>query len=303
MKPKFTSPTQDIYEKVTNLFIEKIEQGVSPWRKTWAASSGLPRNYFTGKNYQGINLFLLALSPYDVPYFCTFNQAKNNGGSIRKGAKSLPVVYWNVTESKTETVTGPNGTQEPKKNAFIKYYNVFNISDVEGIAFTLPEHTSNPNEQITVCEAIAANMPQAPAIRFTDKSGAYYSPIGDYVNMPGIDQFDTSTDYYAAFFHELIHSTGHRSRLNREGVAEICRFGSTNYSKEELVAELGASFLYTLTGIANAQILDNSAAYLKGWLKPLKNDKKLIFWAAKEAQKAVTFMIPDLSTGEQTTEE
>lgn len=301
MKPKFTSPTQDIYEKVTNLFIEKIEQGISPWRKTWAGDA--PRNYFTGKEYRGINLFLLALSPYDVPYFCTFNQAKAHGGRVRKGAKSLPVVYWNVIESKTETVSRPDGTQEPKKNAFIKYFNVFNISDVEGIDFTLPELTRQDNEPITVCESIVANMPQAPAIRSTDLSGAYYSPLADYVNMPSLERFDSSADYYAVLFHELVHSTGHRSRLSREGVTQLTRFGSTNYSKEELIAELGASFLYTLAGIANAQILDNSAAYLKGWLKPLRNDKKLIFWAAKEAQKAVKFMIPDLDTTEQAAEE
>ena len=298
-----SSDRQDIYQKITNLFIEKIESGVNPWNKTWSTVGLAPQNYFNKTTYQGINLFLLGMTPYDVPFFCTFNQAKAKGGSIRKGAKSLPVVYWKMVESKTETVTRHNGTKEPKKNAFIKYYNVFNIRDVEGIDFVLPEPTINANEPIAVCETLVANMPQAPAIRHSDKSGAYYVPMMDFVNMPGIEQFSTSADYYKVLFHELTHSTGHQSRLNREGVTNLCRYGSTNYSKEELVAELGASFLSTFTGIANAELLDNAAAYLKGWLKPLKEDKKFIFWAAKEAQKAVNFIAPNLTDLQEVPEE
>ncbi|RCR67119.1 MULTISPECIES: ArdC family protein [Larkinella] len=285
----------DVFQKVTNLFIEKLEHGVNPWVKSWSTVGVVPQNYFNKNMYKGINLFLLSLSPYDVPFFCTFNQARENGGTIKKGAKSLPVIYWNFVDSKTETITGPDGTEQPKKKAFIKYYNVFNIRDVEGIDFVLPAHPTNPNEPIQVCETIVAQMPQAPAIRHTNKARAYYSPSADLVNMPDQEQFSSSKAYYSVLFHELTHSTGHESRLNREGVTQLCPFGSTNYSKEELVAELGAAFLNTFTGIADETLLDNSAAYLKGWLKPLRDDKKFIFWAAKEAQKAVQFIAPVLS--------
>ncbi|WP_138994229.1 ArdC family protein [Larkinella sp. C7] len=285
----------DVFQKVTNLFIEKLENGVNPWVKSWSMVGLLPQNYFNKNTYQGINLFLLSLSPYDVPFFCTFNQARENGGTIKKGAKSLPVIYWNFVDSKTETITGPDGTEQPKKKAFIKYYNVFNICDVEGIDFVLPALPTNPNEPIQICETIVAQMPQAPAIRHTNKARAYYSPLADLVNMPDQEQFSSSKTYYSVLFHELTHSTGHASRLNREGVTQLCPFGSTNYSREELVAELGAAFLNTFTGIADETLLDNSAAYLKGWLKPLRDDKKFIFWAAKEAQKAVQFIAPVLS--------
>ena len=302
---KFTPAVEtDIYQKITDLFIEKIESGVNPWCKTWSTSGIVPKNYFSKQSYHGINLFLLGMTPYDVPFFCTFNQAKAQGGSIRKGAKSLPVVYWNVADSKTETVTR-DGQTEPKKNAFIKYYNVFNVRDVEGIDFVLPEPTvaQNPNETINICENIVANMPMAPAIRHANKDAAYYVPSADYINMPSIEQFNTSAEYYNVLFHEMTHSTGHQSRLNREGVTNLCRFGSTNYSKEELVAELGAAFLSTFTGIANSALIDNSAAYLKGWLMPLKEDKKFIFWAAKEAQKAVNFIAPNLTDLQEMQEE
>lgn len=307
---KFTPRTDvsaaetDIYQKITDLFIEKIEAGVSPWQKTWSTSGIAPQNYFSKKSYHGINLFLLGMTPYDIPFFCTFNQAKAQGGSIRKGAKSLPVVYWNVVDSKTEVVTR-DGQTEPKKNAFIKYYNVFNIRDVEGIDFVIPQPklVENENATIAICEGIVASMPQVPAIRHTNKDAAYYVPMADYVNMPDISQFTNSAEYYKVLFHELTHSTGHQSRLNREGVTNLCRYGSTNYSKEELVAELGASFLSTFTGIATEELLENAAAYLKGWLRPLKEDKKFVFWAAKEAQKAVTFIAPNLTDLQEVPEE
>ncbi|GAB4020673.1 zincin-like metallopeptidase domain-containing protein [Spirosoma migulaei] len=307
MKAKFTpkspgattsnaSESVDIYLKITNLFIEKIEQGVNPWNKTWSTAGLAPQNYFTKSTYQGINLFLLALTPYDVPFFCTFNQIKAQGGKLRAGAKSLPVVYWNVVESKTETVTR-DGKKEPKKNSFIKYYNVFNVRDVEGIDFVIPQSTlaRHENQTITVCENLVAAMPQAPVIRHSNKNAAYYVPSADYMNMPDLEQFTSSAEYYKVLFHELTHATGHPSRLNREGVTQLCRYGSTNYSKEELVAELGASFLSTFTGIATPELLGNAAAYLEGWLRPLKEEKKFIFWAAKEAQKAVQFISPTLT--------
>lgn len=288
---KIAIPSEiDVYQKVTDLFIEKIEAGVNPWVKTWSIPGVLPQNYFNKNIYKGVNLFLLSLTPFDIPFFCTYKQAKENGGTIRKGAKSLPVIYWNVVESKTETITSPDGLEQPKKMAFIKYYNVFNICDVEGIDFVLPKSLENANEPITTCESLVANMPQAPRIQHIHKAGAYYSPLADYINMPDLTQFSSSEAYYSVLFHELVHSTGHASRLNREGVTQLCPFGSTNYSKEELVAELGAALLTMFTGISNAELIDNSAAYLKGWLKPLKDDKKFIFWAAKEAQKAVQYV-------------
>ena len=302
---KFTpAAATDTYQKITDLFIEKIEAGVNPWVKTWSTSGISPQNYFNKTTYQGINLFLLNMTPHDVPFFCTFNQVKEHGGSIRKGAKSLPVVYWNTFLSKTETVTR-DGVTEPKKKGFIKYFNVFNIRDVEGIDFVIPQPkmVQNPNELIGICESIIANMPQAPVIRHTNKNGAYYVPMADYVNMPDMEQFKNSAEYYKVLFHELTHSTGHQSRLNREGVTNLCRYGSTNYSKEELVAELGASFLSALAGIANNELLDNAAAYLKGWLQPLKSDKKFVFWAAKEAQKAVNFIAPNLADLQEVPEE
>lgn len=292
------STGRDLYQEVTNKIIGMIEQGVAPWRRTWS-TYGLARNYVTRHIYTGINLILMNNTPHPIPYFMTFKQAKEQGGQIRKGAKAEMAIYFNVyykdsfdrTLTKEEAQMSRNSGEEIQVLKFIKYYNVFNIADIEGIKFETPEIESRQNEKIIWCENVIENMPNRPELKCIDSNRAFYSPALDFVNMPGIEQFETAEYYYATFFHELTHSTGHASRLAREEVMNPQSFGSKPYSREELVAEMGASFLCSTLQIDYDSVMENNVAYLAGWLKVLKEDSKFIFKAAAEAQKAVDFIL------------
>lgn len=295
-KEKSQSAAPDMYQMVTNRIIERLEQGELTWRKPWS-SYGLARNYVSGKVYRGINMLLMNFfSPHSIPYYLTFKQAQELGGSVRKGAKSQQVFYFNVifkdandqTLSREQAKTLGNDVKVIK---FLRYYNVFNVEDIEGVEFKIDDLRLLPHEKIERCEQVWNAYPSPPQYVEKDRARAFYRPDEDFINMPPIEQFETAENYYATLFHEAIHSTGHPNRLNREGVAQFDRFGSERYSLEELVAELGASFLCGLTGIDREPIIENTAAYIQGWLKKLKDDKQFIFKAASEAQKAVDYIV------------
>ena len=298
MTKRSKSQKRDLYQEVTNRMIAMIEQGVAPWRRTWS-QYGLARNYATKHIYTGINMVLMNTTPHAVPYFMTFNQVKEQGGKVRKGSSAEMVIYFSVyykdehdrTLSKEEARRARDQGREIQVLKFIKYYNVFNIADIEGIEFEIPEVTLKDNEQIDACEQIIAGMPKPPQRKQTDANRAFYSPLADTVNMPDIRQFDSAAAYYATYFHELAHSTGHASRLAREEVMNPQGFGSKPYSREELLAEMAASFLCATVNIDYDEITENSAAYLAGWLKVLKEDSKFIFKAAAEAQKAADYIL------------
>jgi antirestriction protein ArdC len=288
---------KDHYQEVTNKMVALLEQGVAPWRCTWSRY-GMARNAVTSHIYTGINAFLMNLTGHAVPYFVTFKQAKQLGGKIRKGASANPVYFFKSVfkdeEGKTvkgEQIATLQGMgEEVNRIAFLKYYNLFNIADVEGVEFPLPDlktYYHNPLEQ---CEQLLRNIPNPPSYVLKNGSQPYYSPSKDELNMPKREQFETAEDYYTTFYHELVHATGHTSRLNRESVNKCTPLGSPDYSREELIAELGASFLAAHTGINLPEITENSAAYLQGWLKALKADPKMIFKAAAEAQKAADYL-------------
>jgi len=285
----------DMYQEVTNRIVNQLEKGVLPWRKTWS-SYGLARNYVSGKTYKGINMLLMNFfSPHSIPYYLTFNQAKELGGKVKKGAKSLQVIYYNMifkdgNGNKISREEADKMGKDATVMKFLKYYNVFNVDDVEGIDFTFEELQLLPNERIERCDKIVKGYPSPPSYVEKDKGRAYYHPTEDFVNMPPIEQHDSAAFYYTTFFHELVHSTGHANRLAREEVTNPIRFGSVPYSEEELVAELGASFLCHVAGIDNDALIENSASYIHGWLKKLKDDKQLIFKAAAAAQKAVDYI-------------
>ena len=295
---KWNANKRDLYQEVTDRIIAMLEKGTVPWRRTWNRY-GLARNGATGHIYTGINMLLMNMAPYPIPYFLTFKQVKEKGGKIRKGAKADSVFYYNVYFKDSD---GNKISKEAARSlrasdkkvevlSFLKYYNVFNIADIEGIEFEFPEVELKDNERIEKCEAIVSDMPDSPAFNFIDADRAFYSPAKDMVNMPNIRQFGTSEEHYATLFHELVHSTGHEKRLARSGITEPNKFGSKGYGEEELIAEMGASFLCGHAGIDREEITGNSAAYLQGWLDVLKKDKKLVFKSAAEAQKAVDFVL------------
>lgn len=289
---------RDLYQEVTNKMIALIEKGVVPWRLTWS-TYGLARNYATGHIYSGINLIIMNTTHHSIPYFMSFRQIEERNGRIKKGAKSEMVIYFNIYYKVGDDTLHHREEAEARKSMgeevevlkFIKHYNVFNIEDIEGIDFDLPQTMYNDNEKIERCEDIIDRMPKRPELKMLDPNQPFYSPILDIVNMPAITQFESAEAYYATYFHELAHSTGHESRLAREEVMVPHLHGSNPYGKEELLAELAASFVCSMVQINFEPILENSASYLDGWLKVLKEDNKFIFKAAAEAQKAADYIL------------
>lgn len=266
----------DVYELVTNRIIEQLEKGVVAWQKPFLDSKAV--NWVTQKAYRGINTLLLEEGEY-----ATFKQIKEAGGKVKAGAKGSIVVFWKFLEKENED-------GETVKFPLLKYYNVFEINtQVEGLK-SKRQPRNFTNKPIEEAQKVIDNFINKPRIKYSP-GGAYYVPSYDFINMPHMKDFISSEQFYSTFFHELVHSTGHKDRLNREGIKDVVTFGSEVYSKEELVAEMGASLLCGVVGIDTDKIYQNSAAYLQSWLNALKNDKKLLITAAGQAQKAVDYIL------------
>ncbi|SMB79335.1 domain of unknown function DUF1738 [Hymenobacter roseosalivarius DSM 11622] len=285
----------DVYQIVTDRIISALEGGIIPWRKPWNAVYGLPRNYATGRVYSGINLFLLHFSGA-LPFFMTFKQALALGGNVRKGAKGHQVVYYNISKRENKE------TGKEEKMPFLKYYTVFSVEDIEGIEFNLPEVPQQEFTPSEVAEGIVDAWDGKPAIQHLHQR-AYYSPSLDLVNMPKPETFTTAEGYYQTLFHELTHSTGHPTRLDRADLTAGEGKQSSSYAREELTAEMGASFLSAAAGIATGQTEENAVAYIQNWLERLKNDKKLVVQAASKAQRAADMILGTTAEPEEEAEE
>lgn len=274
-----------IYKLVTDKMIEALENGVVPWRKPWNAQIGPPCNYASKKPYRGVNVFVLGITAlvnnYSGNNWMTFKQVKKNGGRVRKGEHGTQVVFWKWIEKK-ETVEDTHGEREDiKRFPMLRYYLVFNQDQIDGIDF--PKVDRNPDEDVIHnAEKIWNDWTNRPSL--THGGGrAYYSPTDDEIVLPVFEAFDCAAEYHCTKFHEMIHATGHKDRLNRLDM--MAYHGDHEYSKEELVAEMGAAFLCAMTGIEGT--FDNSAAYIANWLKKLQDDRKLVVMASAQAQKAV----------------
>jgi antirestriction protein ArdC len=276
----------DVYQIITDRLLAILEAGTVPWRKPWNYGSERgPLNLVSKKHYQGINCFLLACTSFGSPYWLTFRQAQNLGGSVRKGAKGHPVIFWKMYEK--EDSTAEDGK---KRLPVLRYYTVFNVEQCEGVTVPAPDETTwHDHNPIEEAENVILFMPNRPTVEIGGIK-ACYSPSLDLVRVPEIFRYQQAEEYYSTFFHELAHSTGHESRLNREGVTGQHFFGDAVYSREELVAEMCAAFLCGQTGIENSTI-QNSAAYLQSWIRTLRGDKKLAIVAAAQAQKAADYIL------------
>lgn len=273
----------DIYQVVTDRIIEKMESGNFSWIKGWSGSLNGAFNRVSKKPYSFLNQMLLK---HDGEY-ATFKQWKELGGRIKKGEKAEMVVFWSFIEKKEKE---ENGNEKIISFPILRYYSVFHISQVEGVE---PLKTElKKNETILNAEQIVKNYIDREKIKIInhDLNKACYSPIHDFINMPKLEQFTSSNEYYSTLFHEMTHSTGHCSRLNR-GLEKTAGFGFEEYSKEELVAEIGSAYLCEVANISTEKTLNNSVAYLQSWIKALKNDKKLIVSASGQAEKAVNFIL------------
>ncbi len=277
----------DVYQIITDRIVQQLENGVVPWHKPWKAGAhGWPKNLVSKREYRGVNVFLLSCTDYELPYWVSYKQAKQLAGHVSKGEKSTLVVFWKWYD-KEDSESG-----KAVKIPVLRYYNVFNVAQCDGLDDRIPQVDAvadNEFNPIEACERIVAGMQQSPDINH-GSTGAFYRSSDDTVSMPFHERFETPEHYYSTLFHELVHSTGHDSRLKRAGTTESHRFGSGSYSREELVAEMGAAFLCGHAGTVDATI-DDSASYIDGWLKRLKDDKRLVVHAAANAQKAADFIL------------
>jgi len=267
--------TNDIYQTVTDRIITALEQGTAPWLKPWAegkCGTMGPFNAATGRPYNGINWLVLGEGGW-----LTFKQAKELGGSVRKGEKGTQIVFWSFPKIK-DTETG-----EEKVVPFAKGYTVFAVEQCEGLNEAKLKAPAPITAGQTSINVIAA---QAGAQVRHGGSKAFYSPSTDHVQMPSIDAFESADAYAGTLAHELVHWTGHQSRCDRQFGK---RFGDDAYAFEELVAEIGSAFVCAQTGIPLEGLQHTS--YVASWLKVLKNDKRAIFTASSQAKKAAEFLL------------
>ncbi len=272
----------NVYEIVTQRILTQLEAGTVSWRKPWrGGEAGLPRNLHSGRTYRGVNVFLLATIGHESPFWLTFNQARQLGGTVRKGEKSAPVIFWNWIEKQTD--------DGKDRLPVLRFYNVFNVAQCDGITAPGPTAPESPFEPIATCERIVAEMPNPPTI-CNGEPRAYYRPSTDTINMPRPELFDVPESYYATLFHELGHSSGAKNRLGRKGVTDEVCFGSGDYGREELIAEMTSAYLCGHASIGPAT-LENSASYLDNWTKALRSDSRLVVQAAAAAQKAADWIL------------
>lgn len=284
---------QNVYQMVTDRIIEQMGKGEIPWRKPWCWTSmdanGLAISYTTRLPYSILNQFLLG-KPGE---WLTFKQVKDLRGSVKKGAKSRFVVWYSQVQIKE---TNKDGEEVVKKIPVLKYYNVFHIDDCEGIKtkVTPVEKMKAPDADEASEKAILAYLEREVSLKFhNDKPSdeAYYSPARDLVVVPMLKQYKISAEYYSTTFHELVHSTMKESRCNRMEGNKSSFFGGEDYSREELVAEIGSAMLCNRLGVDAEKAFKNSVAYLQNWIKALRNDPKAIVWAASRAEKAARYIL------------
>lgn len=288
----------DVYVKLTDSFINLLNMGIIPWERPWTPQNA-PANLISKKSYRGSNVWLLnavqEIKGYKSRFWVTFKQAQDLGGNVRKGEKSQMIVFWQFNKFSKEV----NGETKTSTIPFLKVSNVFNVEQCDGIpADKIPAPVENEIGSIAELDEILNNWKTKPEVAFGGDR-ACYSPMYDNIKMPTKETFKDTESFYKTLSHEYGHSTGAKSRLNREGVANFDRFGSHQYAKEELVAEMFASFMLGVAGL-EAETHKNSVAYIQSWIQKLQNDSKMIMDASKEAQKAVDYV---LNGGSETIEE
>jgi len=301
MEAKNGQSGQDkVFQIVTDQVMEMLEAGTVPWTQPWKGGM-VPTSYQTKKAYRGMNVWMLNATAqacgYSSNWWITKAQVRKAGAWIRKEEfkKSTYVIFCKVKTFKVdtdETDDQGNVIQEERARFTYWYHEVWNLDQVDGIE--APDAGQEPKEanqtmeeaQAIVDAFLAAGGPSL------DHGGAraFYRPTTDAVKVPTLDSFQDSENYYHVLFHELAHATGHSSRLGREGVTNPTMFGSHEYSKEELVAEMGAAFLGAMVGLT-PRTIDNTAAYIDSWLRVLDNDRRMVVYAASKAQGAAEHIL------------
>lgn len=269
---------KDLYQVITDSIIKSLENGVAPWVKPWA-SFGVPRNAATGREYNGINTILLAMTSFASNQWLTYHQAKALGGTVRKGEHGTQVVFF-----KPFTITDRNDPESSERSIpLLRSFTVFNTQQIDNLPEKYTQISKPQIDSFTNNDQAEALL--AKAIIEHGKSNACFIPSIDTIHMPNKVEFKSIPDYYATGLHELTHWTGHKTRLARDFSG---RFGDSSYAFEELIAELGAAFLCAHCSI-DGQLQHDS--YIGNWVKVLKNDKRAIFTAAAAARNATEFLV------------
>lgn len=279
---------KSVYEIATALVIEHLKRGVVPWLTQWT-EQGAPQNLINHIEYRGVNVFLLATLGYKKNFFITPKQLEKAGGASKKHEKGYPIFFWKFPEKKSELngipVTETDGNQSPA----LRYYYAYNIEQCTGIKKSMIPKVHVPENPLQMCAAIVANMPNAPAIQHGHHPASYMSTL-DCIDIPDKEQFPNDESYYCVLFRTLIHSTGHESRLNRKEVMQATLTDHDLHRTEDLISELGASYLSSWAGIRYGGGID-IAEYATVWLEKFEKDSRLVVYASTQAQRAVDYIL------------
>ena len=279
---------KDTLHELVQLMIDEMENGTGEWVKSWSAPNGLPQNMVSKKHYRGFNSIHLSMvasrKDYVAPYWLTFNQVKDLGGMVKKGEKATDIFFYKIID-KSEKIKDEEGEElvNLKHIPILKRYKVFNIEQTEGIEYELPETEINDNVRYQNAEDFI-QCTQADIRYGGDR--AFYRPSGDFVQVPELQFFTDSDNYYATLLHELTHWTGHETRLDRD---KHSKWGDDIYAFEELIAELGAVFLCSHLGINIKK--NRHPEYLQNWVRSLREDPQILWKAASKAQIAFDFIV------------
>lgn len=275
----------DVYGMVTERMIEQLEKGYIPWRKPWANCLNGTYNRISRKPYSILNQMLLSCSGE----YATLRQWNQIGGRIKKGSRAEIVVFWKLQEIQEKNETGE---QILKQVPVLKYYHVFHISQVENV-LPLERTKDYETKPIERAEQILTDYIEREHITLSvgESDRAFYRPTDDSITLPAIKQFEHAEEYYSTAFHECGHSTLKVSRCNREDENQNAYFGNTDYSKEELIAEITSAAILHSIGIETPESFRNSTAYIQNWLHVLRNDKRCVVSASGKAEKAVKYIL------------
>ena len=273
---------KEVHTVISEKIIEHLQKGIVPWRTSWM-EAGVPTSLISKRPFRGINVLLLAALGYERNLFLTLKQLETAGGSLKPNEEPHTIVFWANQQ--------PDATSEAssdKKPGKLKTYMVYDIAQCTGIPEDLiPEHILEA-DPIKACEKIVGNLSNGPAMRYKEP-GAFYDPLEDNINMPKLKSFANPACYYSALFHQLAHSTGHHTRLNRMGLVQMSEHGCDCHTLEELVTEIVTNYIENYAGIPYP--FEPTEEYISGWIQKFKGDHYLIFTACTLAQRAIDFIL------------
>jgi antirestriction protein ArdC len=298
-RDKWADPGRgDLYRDVTERIIAALEQGTVPWRQPWDPAAGRPASMSTGRPYRGVNSLLLGLAGaergYASRWWGTYRQIAGLGGQVRRGERSVQVVFWKQLEPGSDREGQAEDGEPTRRVPLLRAFRVFNAEQANHLPGRyLAAHATSPELAGRAQDVLAGYLAKGgPELIHAAGADPHYNTEHDRIMLPARGQFRTREAYYATAFHEAVHSTGAPQRLNRPGIAKFDHFGSGRYAREELVAEIGGAMICTATGAASeASIRGDSAAYIAGWLRALGEDRKLVVTAASQAERAAGLVL------------